>query len=93
LSLKPYPGSDGATTWKASAGSPPCAAGSLSGPITFMNSTVDPGQPCVITSGKAFGSGERAWMKWKPRVSSLPPVSSVRNCGNWLRCFSRDRQS
>ena len=43
LSLNPYPGSDGQTTWKASAASPPCATGSVNGPITSRNSTVGPG--------------------------------------------------
>ena len=32
---KPKPGSEGQTTWKASAGLPPCATGSTSGAITF----------------------------------------------------------
>src|ERR1700737_304026 len=34
LSLKPYPGRDGHTTWKASAASPPWPAGSERGPST-----------------------------------------------------------
>src|ERR1022692_2943678 len=41
------------TTSNASAGSPPCAAGSVSGPITSMNSTQDPGQPWVKIRGVA----------------------------------------
>ena len=53
------PGSDGAITWKASAGSPPCARGSVSGPITSRNSTTEPGQPWLMSSGSASGSGER----------------------------------
>jgi hypothetical protein len=64
LSEKPNPGSDGQTTWKSSD----------SGPSTFSNSTTDPGQPWVITSGRASGRGERTWMKWMPR-----PSISVRN--------------
>jgi hypothetical protein len=39
----PKPGSEGATTWKASLGSPPCERGSVSAPMTFTNSTIDPG--------------------------------------------------
>src|SRR2546421_522933 len=49
LSLKPYPGSDGHTTWNASAASAPWAAGSASGPMTSRNSTTEPGQPWVVT--------------------------------------------
>ena len=48
------PAATGTTTWKAS-GLPPCAVGSVSGPITLRNSTTEPGQPCVITSGSASG--------------------------------------
>ena len=61
----PYPGIDGATTWNASAGSPPCAAGSDSGPMTLTNSKIDPGQPWTSRSGMAAGFGERAWMRWR----------------------------
>ena len=50
---------DGQTTWNASIGSPPCAAGSVSSGMIASNSTNDPGQPCVMTSGNAPGSGER----------------------------------
>ena len=77
LPLKPKPGSDGQTTWKASSGLPPCATGSVSGPMTLKNSTTDPGQPCVKTSGVAVGSGERTWMKWMSRPSTV-----AMNCGN-----------
>jgi FixJ family two-component response regulator len=42
----PYPGKDGTTTSKASAGSPPWAPGSLNGPITFRYSQNVQGQPC-----------------------------------------------
>ena len=41
----PKPGNEGATTWKASAASPPWETGSVSGPMMFMNSTTEPGQP------------------------------------------------
>ncbi len=60
--LKPKPGSDGTTTWKASAGSPPWAAGLRKGSMTSRNSTIEPGQPWVRISGRAFGSGEGAWI-------------------------------
>ena len=40
-------------TWNASAGSPPNATGSTSGSITLWNSTIEPGQPCVISNGSA----------------------------------------
>ncbi len=39
----PKPGIDGATTWKASAGSPPWARGSVNGPMISMNSAIEPG--------------------------------------------------
>ncbi len=74
LPLKPYPGSEGHTTWKASAASPPCAVGSDSGAITFRNSTIDPGQPWVRISGSASACGERTCRKW---IES--PSISVRN--------------
>ena len=43
------------TTSKASSARPPCAAGSVSGPMILANSTNDPGQPWVMSSGNAFG--------------------------------------
>ena len=46
----------------------------MSGPITFGNSTIEPGQPCVITSGSASACGERTCTKWMPS-----PSISVRN--------------
>jgi hypothetical protein len=78
---KPKPGSDGATTWKASAGSPPWRAGLVSGPMMLMNSTIEPGQPWVMISGSAPGSGERACTK-----CTVWPSMTVVNWGNW---FSR----
>jgi len=59
LSEKPYPGIDGATTWNASSASPPWATGSVNGPMILVNSAIEPGQPCVMMSGTASGSGER----------------------------------
>ncbi len=56
--------------------------------MTFWNSTIEPGQPCVITSGNAFACGERTWMKWMPTPSMV-----VRNCGKRFSSFSRARQS
>ncbi len=83
-----YPGSDGSTTSNASAASPPCATGSVSGPMTARNSTNEPGHPCVITIGLASGSGDRAWTKW---IRS--PSISVTKCGSSLSEASRARQS
>ncbi len=57
LPENPYPGSDGHTTWKASSARPD--AGLVSGSITLWNSTIEPGQPCVISSGKASSCGDR----------------------------------
>ena len=61
LPEKPYPGSDGQTTWKAS--SARRDGGFVSGSITLWNSTIEPGQPWVITNGKASSCGDRWWMK------------------------------
>ena len=59
----PNPGIDGITTWNASDGSSPCAAGSVSGPMMSANSTNDPGQPWDSSSGMASGCGERTCKK------------------------------
>ena len=88
LAEKPKPGSEGQTTWKASAGLPPCATGSTSGAITFWNSTIEPGQPWVMISGSAAGSFERTCRKWM----SSPSISVV-NCSKRLSFASRARQS
>ena len=40
-------------------GAPAVCGRSVSGPMTLPNSMIDPGQPCVMTSGKASGCGER----------------------------------
>ncbi len=61
---KPCPGTDGATTWNASAGSAPYDRGSVSGPMISRNSATEPGQPWVRINGSASGSGERACRKW-----------------------------
>lgn len=42
---EPYPGRLGATTSKASTRSPPCAAGSVSGPRILLTSQNEPGKP------------------------------------------------
>ena len=81
LPENPWPGSEGMTTWKASASLPPCAVGSVSGSMIFSCSTIEPGQPCVMISGSAASCRERTWMKW---MSS--PSISVRKFG---RAFSR----
>ena len=72
----PLPGIDGITRWNASAPAPPSALGSVSGPMTFRNSTIEPGQPWVMISGSAFGSVERTCRKWM-----FCPSISVVNCG------------
>ncbi len=59
----PNPGRAGMITWKASAGSPPCAPGSVSGPMTSRNSAIEPGQPWVSSSGTASGAAERTCRK------------------------------
>ncbi len=88
LSLKPYPGNDGQTMWKASAASPPWAMGSVSGPMTLRNSMIEPGQPCVMMSGRASACWERTCRKWM-----LRPSIGVRNCGSAFSRVSVARQS
>ena len=63
LSEKPKPGIDGMTTSNASLAWPPCADGSVSGPMIFVNSAIDPGQPWVTSNGNAFGCLDRRWTK------------------------------
>ena len=41
--LNPNPGIEGTTTWNASSARPPCASGSVSGPIMSRNSANEPG--------------------------------------------------
>ena len=60
---------------------PPKAAGSVSGPMMFMNSTTEPGQPCVMISGRASGEAERTCKK----CTRCPSIAVV----NWSNAFSR----
>ncbi len=60
----PKPGREGTTTSKASAGSPPWAAGSASGPITFSKSQKVQGQPWVRISGRGAGPTPSFFRKW-----------------------------
>ena len=48
----------------------------------------EPGQPCVMISGKAFSCLDLTWMKWM----STPSISVV-NCGRALSFASILRQS
>ncbi|OLT16166.1 hypothetical protein BJF78_14835 [Pseudonocardia sp. CNS-139] len=57
---KPKPGIDGTTTSNASAGSPPCAAGSVSGPTTLRQSQNVQGQPCDRMIGVGSCSHDRS---------------------------------
>jgi hypothetical protein len=45
--------------------------------MTFSISMIEPGEPCVMISGKASSSCDSTWMKWMSR-----PSISVMNCGN-----------
>jgi hypothetical protein len=54
----------------------------------LRNSTTDPGQPCVISSGSAPACGERVCRKWIRR-----PSIRVVNCGAAFRRASTGRQS
>ena len=53
-----------------------------------MNSTIEPGQPWVMISGSASGSGERTCRKW-----TFCPSIVVVNCGNSFSRASWPRQS
>ena len=88
LPENPNPGSDGMTTSKESAASPPNATGSVSGPINLRKSAIDVGHPCVRTRGSAPGFADLTWRKW---MSS--PSIVVRNCGKELSSDSKRRQS
>ena len=76
-SENPWPGREGTTTWQASSARPPNAVGSVSRGMTSRNSTTDPGQPWVSSSGKASGWGDRTWRKWIDW-----PSITVRYCAN-----------
>jgi hypothetical protein len=67
---------------------PPCAVGSVSGPMVSSSSITEPGQPCVMISGNASSCLERTWMKWIPT-----PSISVVNCGSAFNLASHLRQS
>ena len=51
-------------------------------------SKTDPGHPCVMISGSAFGWRERTWMKWMSTPSMV-----VLNCGKAFNFASPLRQS
>ena len=73
---------------KASAGSPPKRAGSVSIGMIRSNSTIEPGQPCESSSGIGDGPTPGSWMKWM----SMPPTGAV-NCGSRFSRASCARQS
>jgi len=56
--------------------------------MIFVNSTNEPGQPCVMSSGKAFGSFDLRWMKW-----IVSPSIVVVNWSNPFSFRSWARQS
>ena len=85
---RPYPGSDGATTVNASAGSPPKLAGSVRRGIRSRNSNTDPGQPCISSSGQGFGP-----LPGTCRKCTSMSCSAALNCGNALSRASCARQS
>lgn len=53
-----------------------------------LESTMEPGQPCVMIRGVASGSGERMCARWM----SAPSIV-VMNWGHWFRRASAARQS
>ena len=56
--------------------------------MSLICSNTEPGHPCVMISGSAFGWGERTWMKWMSTPSIL-----VLNCGKAFSFVSAFRQS
>ena len=56
--------------------------------MIFSCSMIEPGHPCVMMIGSAFGCFERTWMKWM----STPSIS-VTNCGRAFSFASILRQS
>src|ERR1700734_1426563 len=69
---KPTPGSDGTMTSNASAGSPPNAAGSASGSITFDQCQNVHGQPGVRRSGRGWGPQPGLRMKCTGTPATVP---------------------
>ncbi len=59
--LKPYPGMEGATTWKA--GKP--GGGSVKGSSRPPTSIKEPGVPCMKRRGMALGCEEQWCTKWR----------------------------
>lgn len=68
-------------------GAAPWAVGLLSGPMTFKNSRMEPGQPWVKMIGKASAWRERTWMN----CMSSPSIS-VMYIGRELSVSSMLRQ-
>jgi hypothetical protein len=60
----------------------------VSGPISLICSKTDPGHPCAISSGMAFGCRDLTWMK----CMSMPSIR-VTNCGCAFNRASARRQS
>ena len=89
---KVKPGSEGTTTSKASAGSPPNAAGSASGRMTLWKSQKVQGQPWFNMIGSGFGPPGTplpgSWMKW---IGT--PSMTVRKCAKPFIAASCRRQS
>src|SRR4029450_4355929 len=56
--------------------------------MTLRNSMIEPGQPCVMMSGRASACGERTCRKWMPS-----PSITVRTCGSVFILVSVARQS
>lgn len=71
------PGMVGKIRWK-----------SVSNGAMAVNSTIEPGQPCVNTSGIASGDAERRWAK-----CTTAPSTTVLYCGQLFKRASAARQS
>ena len=56
--------------------------------MTFISSKIEPGQPCVMSSGMAPGCRDLIWANWMSR-----PSIRVTNCGRAFSFASALRQS
>ena len=68
---------DGSTRWNASSAAPPCAVGSVSGPMTFNCSMIEPGQPWVMMIGSGLGCFDFTWMKCMSSPSTSVRVAII----------------
>lgn len=87
-SLRPRPGREGMTRWKAcclgEVPSSDAASGSVRGLMRCPRDRLVKGNGGTRRRGTASGCGERAWMKWTRRAA-LPRFRRVMVVRNWGR--------